>query len=142
MKTFFISLLLSVLVIPTGWANNSYSVEVTKQPNQKWRFQRLTTIATEDVTRVSGRLTSSLPFALPIGHVDAAAYTPSGKLIAATTTNYVPSILTHTMKKKGGVRFSATFDQVLPPNAIIKVAFHRADSFTILKPSHNGNIAR
>lgn len=142
MNRFLCTLLLSICSVSTVSAGDNYPVEVVKQENQKWRFQRLNAFSSDDETKVTGRLTAHLPRGLPRGHVDVAAYTPSGELIAETTTNYVPSLLTHTMKKKGGVRFAATLGQELPSDAIVKVAFHRNEPRRKVNPSHNGNIAQ
>ncbi len=124
------------------WASEQYSVEVSVQPDQRWHFQRLKAHQVDGTFRVSGRLTSSLPMGLPKGHVDIAAYSPSGQLLAETTTYYVPSLLTQTMKKKGGVRFTATLAQPIPPDAVIKVAFHKDQPIPKTRPAHSGNIAR
>ena len=142
MKKFLVSLLLSSCAIGSAWAGENYSVEIVPQPDQEWRFQKLMAYSADASTKVSGRLTSSLPMGLPRGHVDVAAYSQSGQLIAETTTDYVPSMLTHTMKKKGGVRFSTVFDKPLPSDAVVKVAFHRDPPRTEVNPSHSGNIAK
>jgi hypothetical protein len=133
---------LSICSITTVNAGGNYPVEVVKQENQKWRFQRLNAFYADEKTTVSGRLTANQHFSLPSGHIDVAAYLPSGELIAETTTNYVPAILTHRIKKKGGVRFATTFDQAMPSDAIIKVAFHRDEPLLKVSPSHSENIAR
>lgn len=142
MNRILCTLLLSICSISTVSAGDNYAVEVVKQENQKWRFQRLNAFYADEKTKVSGRLTANQRFSLPSGHIDVAAYTPAGELIAETTTDYVPAILTHRMKKKGGVRFTATFDQALPSDAIVKVAFHRDEPRSKVNPSHNGNIAQ
>ncbi|MBR9910286.1 MAG: hypothetical protein GYB33_08040 [Gammaproteobacteria bacterium] len=142
MKRFLCTLLFSVCSISTVSAGENYPVEVVKQENQRWRFQRLNAFQADNKTKVSGLLTAHQLFGLPRGHIDIAAFTPSGKLIAETTTNYVPAILSHKMKKKGGVRFTATFDQVLSPESIVKVAFHRDEPRPKVNPSHSGNIAQ
>lgn len=142
MNRFLCTLLLSICSISIVSAGENYPVEVVKQENQKWRFQRLNAFYTDDKTTVSGRLTANQRFSLPKGHIDVAAYLPSGELIAKTTTNYVPAILTHRIKKKGGVRFTATFDQAMPSDAIVKVAFHRDEPLLKVSPSHSENIAR
>lgn len=135
-------LILFGLFASTVWASDRYSVEVSRQHDQQWHFRRLTAFTSDGVAHVSGRLTASLPYGLPRGHVDVAAYSPSGELLAETTTDYVPAILPHTMKKKGGVRFSTTLDTGIPDDAIIKVAFHREPPMTKTKPPHSGNVAR
>lgn len=142
MKKELITLLLSGMFVTSGWASETYPVEVSSQPDQKWRFQRLTAYKVDDFVTVSGRLTANIPFGLPRGHVDIAGYSSTGELLTETTTDYVPAILTHAMKKKGGVRFSATLDRTLPSDAVIKVAFHREDPMIKIKPAHSGNIAR
>ncbi|MBK8971902.1 MAG: hypothetical protein IPM37_11205 [Hahellaceae bacterium] len=142
MKKFLVSLLLGSCAIASAWAGEKYPVEIVPQPDQEWRFQRLMAYSADNATKVSGRLTSNLPIGLPRGHVDVAAYTKSGELIAETTTDYAPAILTHIMKKKGGVRFSATFEKPLPSDAMVKVAFHRDLPSTKVNPSHSGNIAK
>ncbi|MCG8312678.1 MAG: hypothetical protein MI976_05630 [Pseudomonadales bacterium] len=130
------------IVSTSIWASEPYSVEVAVQPGQRWHFQRLNAHQVNETFRVSGRLTSNLLMGLPRGHVDIAAYSPSGKLLAQTTTYYVPSLLTHTMRKKGGVRFTATLAQPIPPDAVIKVAFHKEQPKPQRRPAHSGNIAR
>jgi hypothetical protein len=142
MKRKLSALILAGLTVSTVWAGDRYPVEVSRQPDQKWHFQRLTAFTSDGETHISGRLTANLPYGLPRGHVDVAAYSPSGELLAETTTDYVPAILTHTMKKKGGVRFSTTLDKAIPDDAIIKVAFHREPPIAKTKPTHSGNIAR
>ncbi len=143
MKKFFVSLLLGSCAITSAMAGENYSVEIVPQPDQEWRFQRLMAYSADATTKVSGRLTSSQPRGLPRGHVDVAAYTQSGQLITEMTTDYVPAMLTHTMKKKGGVRFSVAFDKPLPSDAVVKVAFHRdPPPSTKVNPSHSGNIAK
>jgi hypothetical protein len=141
-KKFLVSLLLGSCAIATAWAGENYPVEIVSQPDQAWRFQRLLAYSADTTTTVSGRLTSNLPIGLPRGHVDVAAYTHSGQLIAETTTDYVPALLTHTMKKKGGVRFSVALDKPLPSGAVVKLAFHRDPPSTKVTPSHSGNIAK
>ena len=142
MKKALIILLLSGMFSTSGWASQTYHVEVSRQPDQKWHFQHLAAFEIDNTVDVSGQLTASLPMPLPRGHVDIAAYSPAGKLLTKTTTDYVPAILTHRMKKQGGVRFSATLNRALPPDAVIKVAFHREKPMADPKPSHSGNIVR
>lgn len=142
MKRVALVFVLTALFAQSSWANPMYQMEVAKQPGQKWHFHRLVAVKAGDSVQVSGRLTSRLAIGLPRGHVDIAAYTPSGKLISKTATDYVPALLTQKMKSKGGVRFSVTLDKPLPPDAIIKVAFHREQTDLNAKPYHFENIAR
>ena len=142
MKKSLIALILGACTLTPVWAGQNYSIEVVPQADQKWRFQRLIAFSADAKTQVSGRMTASHRFALPRGHVDVAAYRSTGELIAETTSAYIPSILTHKMKKKGGVRFSATFAEPLPQDAIVKVAFHQDPPRTKVNPSHSGNIAK
>ena len=124
------------------WADQKLSVEVSNQSAQKWHFNRLTAYQSDNEVHISGRLNSDWPGILPKGHVDIAAYSPSGQLLAETTTNYVPAILTRTIKRRGGVRFSVTLQDEIPADAVVKVAFHREKPVYKTKPTHSGNIAQ
>ena len=139
MKFIFITIL-SLTMSVSVWAGDRYAVKVVKQPEQKWHFQRLMAFSHDQGSRVVGRLISGRNL-LPQGHIDVAAYSSSGKLIAETTTDYTPGILTPKMKKKGGVRFSANFAEKLPENSVIKVAFHRDQPQPEMMPSHTSIIA-
>lgn len=141
MKVLWLSCLLAGTLITPVWATDRYPVEVVYQPHQHWHFKQLNAYKSASSTQLSGRLTANLAGGLPQGHIDVAAFSPDGKLIAATTTRYVPAILTHTMRKKGGVSFYAAFDQSLPADAVIKVAFHAAEPVVESKPAHKVNIA-
>lgn len=141
MNKFFIALLISMCSFSTARADN-ISVEVTQQPNQQWQFQRLNAFTANNTTRVLGRLTTLQLTHLPRGHVDVAAFSATGELLAETTTDYTPSLLTHRARRRGGVRFSTTFEQSLPADSIIKVAFHRDEPQSKLKPLHAQNLAR
>ena len=142
MKTRLLSLFLGAFFVCNAWAGQDYSVEVVDQPGQKWQFQRLIAHSSDNQTQVTGRLTSPMPMALPHGHVDVAAYSASGQLLASTTTDYTPAMLTQTMKRKGGVRFTTTFEQALPEGVVIKIAFHRDPPAAKMNPPHAGNIAK
>ncbi|ATI03715.1 hypothetical protein [Cycloclasticus sp. PY97N] len=141
-KNLIVLMMIFTLFATSSRANDRHQIEVSKQPDQKWRFQRLTTSTIDGSVKISGRLTANLPTWLTRGHVNIAAHSPSGELIAETTTDYVPAILTHNMKKKGGVRFSATRDKALPPGSVFKVAIHREEPIVKTNPTHSGNIAR
>ncbi len=141
MKLFVVTIFGFLLIAP-AWAGESYDVEVVKQPEQKWRFQRLTAYQSGEGISIHGRLTATQRFNLPSGHVDIAAYSPGGQLIEKTTTTYKPSILTYRSKRKGGVRFSADLAKKLPPDSIVKVAFHRDEPRPELSPAHYDTIAR
>mgnify|MGYP001033758003 FL=1 len=143
MNKFLIALFISTCVFSTAWADN-ISVEVIQQPNQQWQFQRLNAFTSNNTISVLGRLTYRHSRYLPRGHVDVAAFSTTGELLATTTTDYTPSVLTRRAKRRGGVRFSTTFEQSLPADSIIKVAFHRDEPKSTLKPLHgqNQNLAR
>jgi hypothetical protein len=141
MNRLLITVLFGLCSTTFVWAGEKYPVEVIKQPDQKWRFRGVIAYSVEETTRITGRLTSHL-HGLPRGHVDVAAYSLSGKLIGATTTDYVPSILTRRTKRKGGVRFLTTLDQPLPDGAVVKVAFHRDPQRKKVNPPHTSNIAK
>ena len=143
MNKFIIALLISTCVFSTAQADN-ISVEVVQQPDQQWQFQKLRAVTSNKTTRVLGRLTSHHSKYLPAGHVDVAAFSTTGELLATSTTDYTPSVLTRRAKRRGGVRFSTAFEQSLPADSIIKVAFHRDKPQSTLKPLHdqNQNLAR
>ena len=142
MKKLVTILMLGTLQFTSAWGMESYSVEVVEQPLQKWRFNRVQASPNENGSSIRGRLTSINRFGLPKGHVDIAAYSPSGELLAKTTTSYIPSRLSQRAKRKGGVKFSAQFNDSLPVNSIIKLAFHRNSTSPEAMPVHNINIAQ
>lgn len=137
-----LALLTGTLMAAPVWATETYDTEVIKQAEQKWHFRNVAARSIDDITRISGRLTAASHIGLPRGHVDVAAFSPSGKLIAETTTEYSPASLTRSSKLEGGVRFSAEIEQTLPADSVIKVAFHRNESIARVNPAHTGNIAR
>lgn len=136
------TILLVFAMASPALAKETFSTEIIKQPNQKWRFQDVTSYKSNGNTHVSGRLTANTRFGLPRGHIDIAAYSPSGTLISETATDYNPSILTYRMKLKGGVRFSADLPENLPANSVVKIAFHQNEPTTQLRSPHTDNIAR
>lgn len=136
------SIILSALVVTTSWASQNYSVNVVEQAQQKWRFQHVFAYTSNGETVVRGRLTSHKRSGLPRGHVDVAAYSSSGELIAETTTNHILGMMSRTQKKRGGARFSASFEKKLPADAVIKLAFHRATSESTPTTMHSNTIAK
>ncbi len=141
MKNCITVFLLAIGLVSLSWAGD-FNLQTVDQPNLKWRFQRLNAFSTDDATHVSGRLSANNRTNLPRGHVDLAAYDSNGKKLAETVVNYTPSILTRRTQLKGGVRFYATFDQVLPPETVIKIAFHANKPRSKNAPSHDINIAK
>lgn len=142
MNKYFIALILGAHAVLIAGASNAYPIIIVPQPDRQWHFQNVVAYVDHDATQVLGQLNSANLGGLPKGHIDLAAYTASGDLIEATTTPYAPAILAHSLKKKGGVYFSASFSQPLPSDAIVKVAFHREPSRTTEIPSHASNIAK
>ena len=140
---FLMTIILTTLVASASWASQTYSVKVVKQAEQKWLIQHLSAYSTDEGVRITGRLNSlhKKP-GLPRGHVDVAAYSPSGELLAETTSDFIPGMVTRTQKKKGGLRFSASFKEKLPADAVLKVAFHREASQSRPKPVHSKTIAQ
>ena len=136
------TILLVFAIAAPALAKESITTEIVKQPEQKWRFQDVSSYKSDGNTHVSGRLTANTRFGLPRGHVDIAAYSPSGTLISETATDYNPAILTYRMKQKGGVRFSAELPENLPANSVIKIAFHQNERTQQLSSVHTDNIAR
>jgi hypothetical protein len=138
----FTAFLAGTFIAAPAWASDSYTIEAAQQPAQSWYFQRLMASQNDDGLPIHGRLTASQQFDLPRGHIDIAAYSPNGDLLAETTTSYTPSLLTYRVKRQGGVHFSAGLTAKLPPGSVIKVAFHRDDPHPSLSPPHTGTIAR
>jgi|GEM_PF-888563 len=144
MKKLLITLLVSTCLASTAWAYETYPTQVVQQPHQQWNFKRLITFTRGETTKVRGQL-SSLNLSLPAGHVDVAAYTPDGELLAQTTSQSLSSILTHTLRHRGGRRFSATMPQPLPQGSIVRVAFHQdspESPESQATTTHNVNLAK
>ncbi len=137
----FTALLVGIFTAAPAWASLSYTIEATEQSASSWHFQQLMASQKGQDVRIHGRLTATRPYSLK-GHIDIAAYSPDGHLLAATTTSYIPSLLTYTARRKGGLYFSADLAGTLPTGSIVKVAFHREQSPDRLSPAHSGNIAR
>jgi len=122
--------------------STTYDISVVTQPNQRWIFQRVSASPVEDGTRIRGRLTAIRRMGLSKGHVDVAAFSPEGKLLAEAATRYSPSILTRKMKRRGGVHFSVDIPQQLPPHSTIKLSFHENEVGSPSMLLHTMNIAR
>lgn len=131
----------SVIATPV-WADDGYHIEAVKQPELRLFFQGLKTKGDDEGIRVCGRLRTSKRAGFPGGHIDVAAYSPSGDLIAETTTDYVSSTHVHRIHKKVRARFSTVLPENLQPDSVIKVAFHRDKPRPTSNPPHAGNIAR
>lgn len=136
------TILLALAMASPVLAEETITTEIIKQDGMKWRFQDVTSYNSNGNTHISGRLTANSRFGLPRGHIDIAAYSPSGKLISETTSDYKPSILTYRMKLKGGVRFSADLPDNLPADSVVKIAFHQDERTQQLRRDHTDNIAR
>ena len=141
MMKFLKLLLVSVLVVPVSWAGTGFEVEAVEIPYQRWYFKNLQVVEQDNVIQVKGKMNAINRSGLPSGHIDIAAYSPHGELVAETTTKYLPGALSKRTKRKGGVKFSAMFDQPIPAGSVFKVAFHK-DDWLESKPVHNENIAR
>jgi hypothetical protein len=140
MKIFPIALLGSVLSM-SAWAE-PFTVETIEQPGIHWRFHRIHVSPQADTTVVSGRLNAASRFGLERGHVDVAAFAPSGKLLAETTTLHTSGFLSPKIHRRGGKRFEATLSKKLPAGSVVKLAFHREPFVPPAPPSHQANIAR
>lgn len=142
MKLFIAIFFTAMISWPTcADENNPISIEIIKNPPTAWQFRRVNTYVSDKGVRIKGRITANQRFGLPAGHVDIAAYSPSGELIAETTAEYTPRLLTYRTMRKGGVRFSAEITKVLPPSSTIKIAFHSKIPVTKQKPTHEKTIA-
>lgn len=143
MKPIAIALAMSLaLVNSTQAGDNLPEIEVVNTENQRWHFRQVTVNHTDAGLTVFGRMDAHLRYGLPRGHVDIAAWTANNNnLIAETTTDYSPRLLTRRASRKGGVRFSAKLP-ALPADARIKVAFHRDEPQQSQNPVHDQTVAR
>jgi len=142
MKLFIAVFLASFITLP-AWAgiNNSVSVEIVNQPSKAWRFSAVNASPKDGSVRVKGHIIADRSFGLPKGHVDIAAYSPEGELVAATTANYKPRMLRYRAGRKGKVRFSTNITDTLPQNSAIKIAFHSSNqSVKAISAHHNAAI--
>lgn len=142
MKQIAIALALGLAFISSVQAENrSPEVEIINTDNLRWHFRRVAVNYTDTGLAVSGRMDAQLRFGLPRGHMDIAAWSADNKLIAETTTDYSPRLLTRRVSRKGGVRFSEELPS-LPADAVIKVAFHRDVPQQRQNPVHDQTVAR
>ncbi len=145
---FLTTIVLSAVLSAPVFANESssystsYDVSVVTQPSQRWIFQRVSAISVEEGARITGRLTAIRYKGLSRGHVDVAAFSHEGRLLAEAATRYSPSVLTRKMKRKGGVHFSVDIPQQLPPKSTIKLSFHKDEIGSSPVSLHAMNIAR
>ena len=142
MKQIAIGLALSRALVNSAQAENSLpEIEVVNIDNQRWHLRQVTVNHTAAELTVFGRMDAHLRYGLPRGHVDIAAWSADNELIAETTADYSPRLLTRRASRKGGVRFSAKLP-ALPGDTVIKVAFHRDEPQQRQKPVHDQTVAR
>jgi hypothetical protein len=134
--------LLNVAVIlPACAADDLPKVEVViTEP--VWQFSQIRVSEQDSIMIVSGRMNTHSHVGLPSGHVDIAVWSPKDELIAETTTNHSPILLTRGELQREGVRFLATLSGAIPRDAIIKIAFHRDPPKTKVVPAHFETVAR
>lgn len=149
MKTSFASILSATVISATAFASasivlpvsageiSSYQVEVVNQGQKGNEFKSVYASQQGNSTEVFGRIKGKPKS----GHVDVAAYSSTGELLAEVTTGFSPNLLSSSRKKMGGPRFSTDALPVLPSDAVIKVAFHR-DENTSSMPKHRTNTAK
>ncbi|MFC3151772.1 hypothetical protein ACFOEK_12100 [Litoribrevibacter euphylliae] len=148
MKTSFVSIFSVAAISVTAFASVSltfpasaneisYKVEVVNQGQEGYEVKTVRASQQGNTTEVFGKLKGKPKS----GHVDIAAYSSSGELLAETTTSYFPSSLSSKRKKVGGARFSTDVLPKLPSDSVIKVAFHR-DENTSSMPKHRTNTAK
>ena len=121
----------------SGCAIQSYNTEVINQSEQKWIIRQAFAYMDNSVTGIYGKMNATNRFALSRGHIDIAVFTAEGNLITDTTTHYRPSTLTRRAKHNGGVRFFVTLEEMVPSDALIKVAFHQDDDNSVSQSKHN-----
>lgn len=121
MKQIAIALAPSLAFVNSAQAgNNLPEVQVVKTENQRRQFRRVAVNHTDTKMAVSGRMHA---------------------LIAETSTDYSPRLLTRRASRKGGVRFSAKLP-ALPADARIMAAFHRDEPRQLQNPVHDQTVAR
>ncbi|MFC3151771.1 hypothetical protein ACFOEK_12095 [Litoribrevibacter euphylliae] len=137
------ALVSSVFALPASAGVDSTNViEIINQDQQGGHLRLVTASKEGDKTLVTGLITTDHENRLPLGHIDVAAYSAQGKLIAETTASYAPKILTESSRRRGGLRFSTNALPKLPSDAVVKVAFHRNETPSNSKPKHNFNVAQ
>jgi hypothetical protein len=141
MKPIAIALAMGLTLANSAQArDNLPEITVIKTENQRWHFRQVTVDHADKGLTVFGRMNAHLRYGLPRGHVDIAAWSADNKLLAETTTDYSPRLLTKRASRKGGVRFSAKLP-MLPANAQIKIAFHRDEPQKRQNPAHDQTVA-
>ncbi|KGJ94192.1 hypothetical protein [Thalassotalea sp. ND16A] len=73
--------------------------------------------------KVSGHMKPSKSFAARKGHIDVKVFTQEGNLFLSTTAPLGQRVM-----RKGGDYFSIELTEELPKGAVVKVAFHNANS--------------
>lgn len=142
MKPFLIGLALYLLCLNfTQAGNDKPDIKLVNTEDQRWRFRQVTVTQTKTGLAISGRMNAYNRHGLSSGHVDIAAWSVDNNLIAETTTDYSPRLLTRRVSRKGGVRFSAKLP-LLPPDSRIKIAFHPDEHQEPQNPSHKQTVAR
>ena len=133
----------SVLAMPaSAGVNSTNTVEIINQDQQGGHLRMVSASQSSEGTLVTGLITADHENRLPLGHIDIAAYSVTGDLIAETTTSYAPQILTERSRNRGGLHFSSGALPSLPSDAIVKVAFHRNEAASSSVPQHTNNQAK
>lgn len=135
-------LVLSIVAFAPATATDSPATEVVNTGGHYWNIKQVRVTKTDLNTTISGRLNSRQRYGLPKGHIDLAAWSKDGVLLAETTASYTPNQLSKRISRKGGLRFRANMPANLPSDATVKVAFHRNPPIKRAVPAHTRNIAR
>lgn len=95
------AILITILLAFNSSASaQSVSVEAVTYPNQRWQINRLHASESNNGWVIRGRLNAHSYSNPPSGHIDVAAYSHDGKLLAETTSSYSPALLTPKMRKR------------------------------------------
>jgi len=139
MKVFGIAALLlaSIATVHATPAN----VEVIHPLDKTWYFSPINVSVTANGAYISGRANNNAYLPRPSGHIDIAAFSPDGKLLAETTARYFPSVFNIHAQRRGGVRFGADLPGHFPTGSVFKIAFH-PDVPTDDKPWHAQTVAQ
>lgn len=138
MKLIIIFFLTSLTTL-SSWAsgNPPIAIDMVNHPSKKWRFTDVKTYANDEGVRVKGYITADHTFGLPTGYVNISAYSSNGELISETTSKYFPGKLRYKAGRKGKVRFSTVITKKIPPNSMIKIAFHSSKPGAESSPIHD-----
>jgi hypothetical protein len=122
--------------------SSDVSVFLPKPANSIWEIHDARLTMYSDDIFVRGKLFPNAWSGLPNGHIDVAAYAPSGKLLFENALPWKrSSSLIRKRRFRGPIRFFGEINVPLPPDSIVVLAFHSGNRFPKREESHK-NIAK